>query len=173
MLSPPCSLPASFRITSGHLLSRDSGDVSQERECLGPLQNGVLLILVDKSVVGNQDVAINSWEKVHDYRLDLSLGLALMDGYFPVSSDSLPEHVPLMLTAQSSPGSTSTLMGTVILRGQISRYLKSSLHLSRWTSSLDYMLIMPFHRTLVQWNYIAVVRACADNLLCAKQSASP
>lgn len=55
------------------------------------------------SVVGNQDVAINYWEKVHGYRLDLSLGLALMDGYFPVSSDSRPEHVSLMLTARSTP----------------------------------------------------------------------
>lgn len=173
MLSPPCFLPASFRITSGHLLSRDSGEVSQECECLGPLQIGVLLVLVDGSVVGNQDVAINYWEKVLGYRLDLSLGLALMDGYFPVSTDSLPEHVPLMLTARSTPGSTSTVVVTVILRGQISGYLKSSLQLSCWISSLDYMLIMAFHRTLVKWNYVAVVHACADNLLCAKQSAGP
>lgn len=78
------------------------------------------------SIVGNQDVAINYWEKVHGYRLDLSLGLALMDGYFPVSSDSLPEHVSLMLTARSTPGRTSTVLGTVILRGQISGSQKAA-----------------------------------------------
>lgn len=52
------------------------------------------------------------------------------------------------------------------------RFPKSSLQLSCWISSLDYML-MPFHRTLVKWKYIAVVHACADDLLCAKQSAGP
>lgn len=56
--------------------------MSQEAENLRPLQNGILLILVAGGVLGNKDAALEKEEKVHGYRLELSLGLALMNSIF-------------------------------------------------------------------------------------------
>lgn len=55
----PCFAPllASFRL-SGRLSCRDGGDMSQEAEKLGPLQNGVLSTLVAGRTLGNQDAAL-------------------------------------------------------------------------------------------------------------------
>lgn len=55
----PCFAPllASFRL-SGHLPRRDSGDMSQEAENLGPMQNGFLPTLVAGRTLGNQDAAL-------------------------------------------------------------------------------------------------------------------